>query len=286
MAKVEIVEPRKIVKASNDFVRSRCKIKDVVAGRILMAFASLVDETDINENGSFLEYKISASSVMGDINAGGDYYNQVRNAAYTLLDQKLERKIGKRGFQLYTLFSTIRYDYGIITGEFHKDLKPFFLGLAEKFTKFNLQQYMTLPSIYSQKMYAFLKSWNDKPYVVKSVSDLQEMLHTPDSFRANFKEFRRWVLEKAHKDIHKHTSLRYEWEPIKKGRAVAEIRFIFSKKRALPITQKKEDDAIEKERSKNNANFKAATACLKERGPACEGGHQKEAVCEVCRKIR
>lgn len=64
MAKVEIVEPRKIVKASNDFVRSRCKIKDVVAGRILMSFASLVDETDINENGSFVEYKISASSVI------------------------------------------------------------------------------------------------------------------------------------------------------------------------------------------------------------------------------
>lgn len=286
MAKVEIVEPREIVKASNDFVRSRCKIKDVVAGRILMAFASLVDETDINENGSFLEYRISASSVLPYTSVGGDNYKQVRDAAYTLLDQKLERKIGKNGFQLYTLFSTIKYENGIITGEFHKDLKPFFLGLQEKFTQLHLQQYMKLPSIYSQKIYLLLKSWDDKPEFIIKLKDLQETLHTPESFRKNFKEFRRWVLEKSHKDITSKTSLYYEWEPIKKGRAVNEIRFIFSKKRTLPVARKKEDNAIEKQRQKRQALGQQAINCLKEHGAACEGGHQKEAVCEVCRKIR
>ena len=88
----EIMKPREIVKTSNDFVRSRCKIKDVIAGRILMAFASLVEEKDVNNKDNFLEYKISASSVINKIDAGGDYYKQVREAAYTLLDQKLEKK--------------------------------------------------------------------------------------------------------------------------------------------------------------------------------------------------
>ena len=152
------MKPREIVKTSNDFVRSRCKIKDVIAGRILMAFASLVEEKDVNNKDNFLEYKISASSVINKIDAGGDYYIQVREAAYTLLDQKLEKKIGKHGFKLYTLFSTIEYNDGIITGKFHHELKTFFLGLKEKFTQFNLMQYMQLPSIYSQKLYAFLKS--------------------------------------------------------------------------------------------------------------------------------
>ena len=78
-------------------------------------------------------------------------------------------------------------------------------------------EFLLLPSIYSQRIYEFLKSWDDKPETIISVLDLHEMLNTPNSFRANFTEFRRWVLEKAHKDISKYTKLIYEWEPIKKG---------------------------------------------------------------------
>lgn len=280
------MKPREIVKTSNDFVRSRCKIKDVIAGRILMAFASLVEEKDVNNKDNFLEYKISASSVINNIDAGGDYYKQVREAAYTLLDQKLEKKIGKHGFKLYTLFSTIEYNDGIITGKFHHELKPFFLGLKEKFTQFNLMQYMQLPSIYSQKLYAFLKSWDDKPDVTVSVIELHEMLDTPESFRTNFKELRRWVLEKAHKDIIGKTQLYYEWEPIKQGRAIIAVRFIFGVERSLPVAKKKADGAREKQSQLNNAAAITAMKCLKERGETCRGGYQKKSICDICLILR
>ena len=263
-------------------------MKNTLAGRIFMAFASLVDENDVatEGRGNFIRYNIPASSIIGDIDAGGDYYKELKQAAYSLLDQKLFRKIGKNGFQGYTLFATIIYENGIITGEFHQELKPFFLEVKKKFTRLSLNQYLKLPSIYSQQLFGFLQSWHDQPKIEVPVSELHEMLNTPDSLRKDFRNFRLRVLEKAHKDIHKHTALSYEWEPIKKGRAVAEIRFIFSKKRALPIAQKKEDDAIEKHRQKRQVLGQQAVNCLKEHGPACEGGHQKETVCEVCRKIR
>lgn len=280
------MKPREIVKTSNDFVRSRCKIKDVIAGRILMAFASLVEEKDVNNKDNFLEYKISASSVINKIDAGGDYYKQVREAAYTLLDQKLEKKIGKHGFKLYTLFSTIEYNDGIITGKFHHELKTFFLGLKEKFTQFNLMQYMQLPSIYSQKLYAFLKSWDDKPDVTVSVIELHEMLDTPESFRTNFKELRRWVLEKAHKDIVGKTQHYYEWEPIKRGRAIIAVRFIFGAERSLPVAKKKADGAREKQSQLNNAAAITAMKCLKERGETCRGGYQKKSICDICLILR
>ena len=48
MAKGEIVEPREIVKADNAFFRVRCKVKNIIATRIVMAFASLVDESDLS----------------------------------------------------------------------------------------------------------------------------------------------------------------------------------------------------------------------------------------------
>ena len=234
MAKGEIVKPREIVKANNGLFRCKYKIKDVVACRIFMAFASLVDHKDVKENKSFVEYQIDASSIIQDINAGGGYYKQLRDAAYSLVDHKIEQRFERNNFAVYTLFSKIEYRDGIIKGEFHKDLMPFFLMAKEKFTKIKLVEYMQLPSIYSQCIFSFLKSWDDKKEILVKLSELHEMLDTPPSFRKDFYEFKRRVLDKAHKDINEKTSLGFEFEAIKTGRAVSEIKFKFVKRRKIP----------------------------------------------------
>lgn len=236
MATGEIVKPREIVKANNGLFRCKYKIKDVVAARIFMAFASLVDHNDVKENQSFVEYKISASSVIQDIDAGGDYYNQLRGAAYSLVDHKIEQRFERNNFAVYTLFSKIEYKDGIIKGEFHKDLMPFFLMAKERFTKVRINEYMQLPSIYSQCIFSFLKSWDDKREIIIKLSELHEMLDTPQSMRKNYAEFKRRVLEKAYKDINEKTSLGFEFEAIKNGRAFSEIKFKFVKRRKPPAS--------------------------------------------------
>lgn len=285
MAKSELVEPREIVKADNTFFRVRCKVKNLIATRIVMAFASLVDESDLNENKRFLKYKIDAASILDGIDAGGNYYNQLREAAYTLIDQKLEQRKHKNHFKVYTLFSTIEYENGIITGEFHADLLPFFLGLKKQFTRMSLGQYLKLPSIYSQKIFGYLTSWSGTPEVEISVSDLHEMLDTPESLRKNFKELRRWVLEKAHKDITGLTSLQYEWEPVKKGRAVVAVRFIFSRRRATPISTKKATEAQARNSARNNRAYNAAAECAQRKGQCCTCQDNKPGVCALCVKL-
>ena len=287
MAKGEIVEPREIVKADNELFRAKYGMKNTLAGRIFMAFASLVDENDIatEGRGNFIRYSIPASSVIGDIDAGGDYYKELKKAAYSLLDQKLFRKIGKNGFQGYTLFATIIYENGIITGEFHQELKPFFLEVKKKFTRLSLNQYLKLPSVYSQQMFGFLQSWHDQPEIEVPVQELHEMLDTPESLRKDFRNFRLRVLEKAHKDITGLTSLRYEWEPIKKGRAVVAVRFIFSRRRALPVAKAKESEAQAQGSARNNRAFNAAVACAERKGQCCTQQDNKPGVCSVCVKL-
>lgn len=284
MAKDEIVKPREIVKADNELFRAKYGMKNTLAGRIFMAFASLVDENDVatEGRGNFIRYSIPASSVIGDIDAGGGYYKELKQAAHSLLDQKLFRKIGKNGFQGYTLFATIIYENGLITGEFHQELKPFFLEVKKKFTRLSLNQYLKLPSIYSQQLFGFLQSWHDQPEIEMPVSELHEMLNTPESFRKNFAEFKRRVLEKAHNDILKHTTLYYEWEPIKKGRSVVAIRFIFSKKRALPVEKKKNNERIEKQRQRKNKFFTVASECAKRKNNSCTRQDNKTDVCKIC----
>lgn len=245
MATGEIVKPREIVKANNELFRCRYKIKDMIANRIFMAFASLVDHKDVKENQSFVEYQISASSIISNDVDSGEKYRVIREAAYILLDQKIEQKIGRTGFRAYTLFSTIEYNNGIIKGEFHKDLVQFFIIAKERFTKLKLDEYIKLPSIYSQAIFGFLKSWSDRPEITVNLSELHELLDTPQSFRKDFYEFKRRVLDKAHKDINDKTSLNFEYEAIKTGRSVKEVKFRFVKKPALPARIEKQEEEQE-----------------------------------------
>ena len=244
-----------------------------------------ISDNDVYENERFLEYRIDVSSILDGIDAGGNYYNQLREAAYTLIDQKLEQRKHKNHFKVYTLFSTIEYENGIITGKFHSDLLPFFLKLKKQFTRMSLSQYLKLPSIYSQKLFGYLTSWAGTPEVEISVSDLHEMLDTPESLRRDFFNFKARVLEKAHKDIAGLTSLRYEWEAIKKGRAVVAVRFIFSRRRALPVAAKKVAEAQAKISARNNRTVLAAVACAEKKGQCCTQQDNKPGVCAICVRL-
>lgn len=240
MATGEIVKPREIVKANNELFRCKYTIKDVVAGRIFMAFASLVDHKDVKENQSFVEYRIAANSILSDTCSGGDNYKQLQDAARSLIGQQIELHISKKQFYFYNLFSKIGYEDGIIIGEFHKDLMPFFLIAKERFTKMQLFEYIQLPSIYSQAIFGLLKSWSDKNDITIKLSELHTMLDTPPSLRKDFYNFKARVLDKAYKDINEKTSLSYEWESIKNGRAVREIKFKLCKKsKSTTITMRK-----------------------------------------------
>lgn len=236
MATGEIVKPREIVKANNELFRCRYNLKDIVAGRIFVAFASLVNTNDVKENDNFVEYNIPASSILSENSDGGDNYDQLLDAARILVGHKIEQHKHGKHFAVYTLFSKIEYENGTITGQLHKDLIPFFITAREKFTKLQLDEYMKLPSIYSQALFCFLKSWNDKNEVITTVIELHKMLATPESFVKNFAEFKRRVLDKAHKDINKLTTLKYDYEAVKVGRSYKEIKFVFKKEISIRCT--------------------------------------------------
>ncbi|MEG1913149.1 MAG: replication initiation protein [Cloacibacillus sp.] len=285
MAIKQLPLPGVIVKKSNALIRARWTAESIWEPRLVALLASKVREDDTD----FHIYEIPVTELMEktEKNASGKTYQEVTGVVDRIMGRviTIRDEVG-RGWTKYNVFSRCRYrpDDGILELRFDPDLKPHYLNLQKNFAEWNLIEFLMLPSIYSQRLFEFLKSWDDKPETpLIPLDELHEMLNTPASFRANFGEFRRRVLEKAHKDITLKTTLSYEWEPIKKGRAVVAVRFIFAKKRALPVVTKKADDAREKQSQKNNADFLAATACLKERGLTCEGGHQKQVVCALCR---
>ncbi len=277
--------PGEIVKKSNAIARARWQPESIWEPRIVALVASKVRESDED----FQTYKIPVAELLGvsDENLAGKQYQDISRSIAHLGKATIRIEgIKPRNFRQYNIFAMCGYEDGYLIAGFHPDLKPHFLNLKAQFTAYNLFEYLTLPSAYSQRIFEFLKSWSNAPEVVVSVAELHEMLNTPESFRKDFRQFRTRVLEKAHKDILAHTSLRFEWEQVKTGRSVEAVRFMFAPGRKAIAEAEKKKAKEEKQRRLANERMLRALACAKEKKGECTTKDNKPIVCKACDYFR
>ena len=272
-----------IVRQSNEFARNKLSIRNLMAARILACLFSAVryDGTD------FRELIIPARSVLKY--TGGENYKVLKITCDRLSEAVLERKMDDSSeVQECTLFSTMRYENGMLFVKFHPDLKPFFIGVKSKFVKYDLQEFLRLPSIYSQKLFEYLKSWSGCAERTEDLGTIYALLDIPEYARANFKDFRCRVLDKAYQDISELTSFRYEWEPVKNGTGktspVTAIRFIFSPKRRAERQESLKKARDKEIQAKRNRLFLESVQCFKAK-PDCVTP-KKTGQCAVCFKVR
>lgn len=285
MAKDELSVPGTLVKKSNSIIRTRITVQSVEASRILAHLVSCIrtDDEKLKE-----AYSVPAKDILPYI--GGENYKRIKATCKELAEAIAETEEPDPDgphpiYRARPFFTDIRYRRGIITANFNPLMAPFLLDLKKCFTTYNLTEYLSLPSLYSQRIFEITKSLaNSKAgEAIVSMADLHRFLDTPPSFRADFRQFRTRVLEKAHKDITEKTSFRFEWEPVKVGRSVEKIRFIFSKK--LPLAKKEVEDAKEEKRQRLlNQRFLRAVECAKAKGGDCRTMDNVRIVCKLCRE--
>ena len=284
MAMQHLTLPGEIVKKHNRLVRSKIHINNAQASKILASLVACVraDDTEFAS-----KYSIPIKNFINDESGRG--YKNIKAACKDLLFAHAEieqidseNPKGHPKLTLTPFFREIEYSRGIITAQFNQNMCDMLLQLQRFFTEYNLIEYLKLPSTYSQRIFEILKSWDDKPEVVISVAELHRMLDTPPSFRANFKAFRVRVLEKARKDICEETTLRFEWEPVKAGRSVEKIRFLFApgRKAIAAKEQRKADQA--KQSKRINQRFVKALDCAKGKNGLCATRDNKPIVCALC----
>jgi plasmid replication initiation protein len=282
MAERQLPLPGELVRKSNALARARWQPVSIWEPRIVALIASKVHADDED----FQTYKIPIAELVGitDKNLSGFQYLEIRKAIQHIgKSTVLISGKNNRDFRQYNFFSMCGYEHGCLVARFDPDLKPHFLNLKMKFTEFSLVQYLTLPSIYSQRLFEFLKSWSNckEGEITISVAELHELLDTPESFKNDFRLFRTRVLDKGHKDITAKTSLRYEWEAIKKGRSYLEVHFIFSYKIEALLEAKKIAD-MKTIVNTNNKIFKKAVSCAEKKNGKCAKQDNTKRTCEVC----
>jgi len=102
-------------------------------------------------------------------------------------------------------------------------MKPYLLQLHEKFTQFELMYTLAMKSQYSIRLYEILKSYEYKHNIVLGIDELKEQLFATQYKR--YPDFKRYVLEKALKEIDELSDLTVSYMIIKEGRAFTKIQF-------------------------------------------------------------
>lgn len=292
MAMQQLTLPGEIVKKHNELVRSKITIDNKTSARILACLIAAIrhDETHFKE-----AYSVPVKDYLPPDEGGGKggkQYRLVKEACSQLAKATFEREwpdpdpnATEPIFEVVPFFTSVRYRKGLVSAKFNPELSSLLLQLRGLFTELNLIEYLALPSTYSQRLFEILKSWSGLPEVVLPIAELHRLLDTPPSFRANFKALRVYVLEKAHKDITEKTLFRFEWEPIKAGRSVEAIRFIFSAKRQA-LAQEMQDNAKEDKRRRLQVQrMHRALECAKAKDGDCRAMDNKPIVCKACRQF-
>lgn len=272
MAQRQLPLPGPVVKKSNALARASWAVKSIYEPRLVALVASRVRVDDKD----FQDYEIPLSELIGGASDG-----RTRQLLSDVVDGLLGRVLTlprPNGWAKCNVFSHVEFDgkAGLIRARFDPALKPHYLNLKSHFTEYALMEFLLLPSTYSQRLFEVLKSWDGIPEAVLTLAELFTMLDVPQTLQ-RYPDFRRKVLEKAHKDITGKTGLRYAWEPIKQGRAVSAIRFTFGA-RSTQLSAKKD----QAKRSKDNDLFKKAVACSQS-VESCTPKKTKQ--CELCQRL-
>jgi plasmid replication initiation protein len=284
----QLTLPGTTVRKSNEIVRARMRLDNVYAARVFTSVISCIKDSDQD----FQEYTLPVSAFVDPNDKGGRPYKLVKKALESITSYAVELRLSddedEPDYAFIPLFAYAEYRKGNVTVQVHPKLKPHFVQLATHFTSYNLLEYLRLSGTYSQRLFEILNSYQ-KTHVSKEIplNELQVMLNTPDSLN-RYQDFKRYVLERAHKEIVERTDLDYEWKPIKKGNQVIAIDFVFSKK-ALAEAQKKNAD---KERVKQHKNIGKALECFKEKGGKpflingkCPDVKPKTTKCMACKQM-
>lgn len=174
-----------------------------------------------------------------------DAYKQLR-AAQDRLWQRTIRHIehyGKNGTKVEVVkmrwITSARYkdQEGEIGISFAPEIAQFLVQLKKHFTSYQLKQAAALRSVYSWRLFENLESHKSLGKWRVEIKRFHKVMETPKSYRRNFNEVRRWVLEPAISELAAKCDLAVEVEPEKRGRRIVALVFTFEpvQQMALPF---------------------------------------------------
>jgi len=218
---------KQMVRKSNDLVEARFKF-DLYEMRLFLKMVSMVK----NEDADFQVYRVYLRDVVQDFELGNSGYERIREAARRLMSKiitlYLEHDLGIMRFETPVVIGLGSFDKGVgerfVEVSFHPNLKPHLLNLKSRFLLYDMRNILRLPSTYSIRMYELLKQYERIGKRRFRVDNLKEILGVAEGYPL-YGNFKQRVLDKAQKDLEKHTDISFTYEERKEGKMVTELVF-------------------------------------------------------------
>jgi plasmid replication initiation protein len=112
---------------------------------------------------------------------------------------------------------------------FTPEATPFLLAIRGDFTSYVLKQASGLRSLHSWRLLELLMQYKDTGWRQVSIEDFGKALEVNPGYLKNFANMRRRVIEPAIKELTEKDGWLIEWEPIKEGAKVTQLRFTFKR---------------------------------------------------------
>lgn len=182
-------------------------------------------------------YRVSAQEIayMSGTQIGTAYQN-LKAASERLFERRVSLHAspngdGKVKVRLTRWVQTIEYDEGegAVSLRFGTDMVPYLSQLTEQFTRYALADIAKMTSAHAVRLYELLAQWRGAGERAVSIEWLREAFQLEDRY-PNIRDFKRWVIEPAVKQINKHSPLWVKWDQRKTGRRVSHLTFTFGEK--------------------------------------------------------
>jgi plasmid replication initiation protein len=230
-----------IVTKSNELVNAQYRLT-TYESRIILLLASKVQPKDEE----FKRYIFTVKEIASLIGlSGNSVYEDLKRITYGLLDKKftiISKRTNKKDSELQTNWlASAEYIDGAVELEFSSKLKPYFLQLKEKFTSYKLNDVIRLKNMYSFRIYELLKQYENIRTRVFDLEELRTLLMSSDEY-PKYGNFKQKVLLIAQKELAEKTDLFFDFEEIKSGKKITQLKFtIFSKMKDaadIPFTER------------------------------------------------
>lgn len=222
--KTEEINPERIITKSNKIIESRYALGPNEQ-KLILILASAINSVSDKQ---FFRHKFKHADLADAIGfeANYTYWKRLIEGLMSKVLVITETKPdGKTKNTWVNWFSYASYEEGIITLEFHDELKPYMLQLGKEYTPFQLKNVLKLDSNNAIRLYELLKQYEPIGSRKFEIVELKELLGIKPTAYAKYYDFKRYVILKAQQELKEKTDIKFEFEEIKIGRKVNEINF-------------------------------------------------------------
>lgn len=223
----------RIVRKSNFLIEASYKLTTIEHKIILTLAASLN-----TEDKDFKKYSFRVKNLVSLLGLSNpNEYKHLSKITENLLKKVLVLKTEDETLQTHWL-SSAKYikGEGIVELKFDSEIKPFLLELKKRFTNYPLRYALRLRSQFSIRIYELLKQYEKLGNRLFEVSELRTILGIGEDQYRQYTDFKKRVILVAQAELVEKTDISFEFEELKMGHSVGQIRF-FIKTKPLEVAQ-------------------------------------------------